>query len=563
MDSAGAVPIGRPIPGYRVLVADEHLRPCPPGVAGELLLSGVGLARGYTGRARATAERFVPEPEAPAPGGRAYRTGDLARWLHDGSLAFLGRIDEQIKVRGVRVEPGEVAAVLASHPDVGETVVTADPPGAVSATASIAFFTSAEEPDPAALRRHLAERLPAGMIPGRFVRLDRLPLTASGKLDRRALAELAGAPEDRAGRRVRRPRSLTEMRLVEIWEELLGTAEVSIDDDFFALGGHSLLAVRMMARVRDRLGADLPLDTVFAAPTLEALGLRVAAGVATDGGESRIAVRLGGTMEEPVGDTPLFCVHPVGGTVFCYAELARSLAPSVPLVGLQAPLGPDDPERPESVEEIAGRYLPVVREASGGRPYRLAGWSMGGLVAFEMARALAAEGEEVELLALFDTPAPRRLRRLRQPDRRERILRFAGDLGGLGARNPVLDADTVSGDEPLEDLFHRVRDAGLVPPGLRFEEVVGLYRVFESNLLAAGRYRPRPYAGSLELFVSEERAADASRPDSGWGRLAKGGVRVHQVPGDHYSILTAPGVDVLAERLRGLLHGTRPDTDER
>jgi amino acid adenylation domain-containing protein len=556
-EPAGPVPIGRPIPGCRALVLDARLRPCPPGIPGELLLAGACLARGYLGRPASTAERFVPDPSAAVPGGRAYRTGDLVRWRRDGALAFLGRIDDQVKVRGLRVEPAEVAAVLSAHPGVREAVVTVEASGTAAVHSLTAFVTTEAELDSGELRRHLSERLPPAMIPGRFVRLERLPLAASGKLDRSALRELARTSGDGSQREVRQPRSFAELRLQRIWEELLDVPEVSIDDDFFALGGHSLLAVRLMGRVREELGIELPLDALFTAPTIEALAQRTRSKLEPS---ERIAVVLAADPRS-AAEEPLFCVHPVGGTVFCYADLARRLASAAPIYGLQVPHGPGQEQLPETIEGIAERYLPAVREVRAGGPFRLAGWSIGALIAFEMARALTRSGEEVEVLVLLDAPAPRRFGRTREPDRRERILQFARDLAGLGGKRrdrALLDADTLTGEEPLEALFLRARQAGLVPPDVGFGELEALYRVFEIHLLAAARYRPRRLSGSIDLFVSEERAARARQPDLGWGRLASDGVRVHRVPGDHYSILVAPGVEALAARLRDRLQGILP-----
>ncbi|HKH45466.1 MAG TPA: amino acid adenylation domain-containing protein [Thermoanaerobaculia bacterium] len=286
------VPIGRPLPGWRAHVLDADLRPLPLGATGELFLGGVGLARGYLGDPAQTAERFLPDPtdrsdpsnrsDSAAPGRRLYRTGDRARWLPDGTLEFAGRIDAQVKVRGFRIELGEVEAALAAHPEVREAAAVTRVEASGNARLLAFVVWRGEAGDAAGLRYALERRLPAWMVPSEIVALDALPVTAAGKLDRRALERMA--PEaGTAAREIRPPSNPVEEGLAEIWSELLGVERVGLDDDFFALGGHSLLATQLVSRVRQRFGVDLPLHGLFELRTLEDLAREVLARTLEEG----------------------------------------------------------------------------------------------------------------------------------------------------------------------------------------------------------------------------------------------------------------------------------------
>jgi amino acid adenylation domain-containing protein len=281
-----SVPIGRPIAASRAYVLDRSLAPLPAGCVGELYVGGAGVARGYLGRPALTAERFVPDPfsadpRAPGVDDRLYRTGDLARWRPDGTLDFLGRADFQVKVRGFRVEPGEVETALLGHPGVREAVVTAAKEAA-GGHRLVAWYVpeGADGPAPADLRLHLRESLPEHMVPSLFVPLSELPLSANGKVDRRALPSPEAVSEADTAPRTP-PRNPIEEVIAGIWEDLLGLDPqghpVGVDDDFFHLGGHSLLVIRLLSRLRQAFDADLPVQRVFAAPTVAGLAAAIAA----------------------------------------------------------------------------------------------------------------------------------------------------------------------------------------------------------------------------------------------------------------------------------------------
>jgi amino acid adenylation domain-containing protein len=288
---SGARPLlGGPISNARLYVVDEGGAPVPPGVAGELYVGGAGVARGYAGRPALTAERFVPDPFSGERGARLYRTGDRVRWTAQGEVEYLGRIDFQLKVRGFRIEPGEIEAVLAAHPAVRQAVAVAreDRPGE---RRLVAYAVAGEgSPSPADLLRHLREWLPGYLVPSAVVVMDALPRTSGGKVDRRALPAPAVSLE---GRRLK-PQTELEARLAAVWQELLGVEEVGAEDNFFDLGGHSLLLIRLQARLAEELGREVPVVELFQYPTVRSLAARLqgaADGGAVDEGEERGGAR--------------------------------------------------------------------------------------------------------------------------------------------------------------------------------------------------------------------------------------------------------------------------------
>ncbi|HVR98952.1 MAG TPA: non-ribosomal peptide synthetase, partial [Thermoanaerobaculia bacterium] len=533
---AASPPIGRPIAGTRAYVLDAGLAPVPPGMPGELYLGGAGLARGYFHRPELTAERFVPDPFGPE-GEQLYRTGDRVRHLADGRLDYLGRFDHQVKLRGFRVELGEIETVLARHPAVRQAVAV------VRGSALVAYLVPPgdEPPQIQEIRDYLRDRLPDYMVPAVFVVLPELPLNPSGKIDRRAL------PDPGTEARMS-PRDLVELALVQLWEEVLDIRPVGVRDDFFDLGGHSLLAVRLMALIRDRFGRELPLTSLFRAPTVEQLATLLRQGETL---EQRTLVEITPRTASGADSLPpFFCVHPAGGNILCYVELARALGPDQPFYGLQLL-----EETAGSVEEMAARYAAAVREVQPQGPYSLGGWSSGGTIAFEMARLLAGTGEEIRLLALIDTPRPR-FDGPWNSDEPEMMVMFARDLAATYGRElpGTVTAEYLRSIDPGERIQRVLAEAQaiyLFPPDLTRADAERLFGMFRSVQEAVSVYEPRPYPGRAAVFLAD--GSGQEDPSFGWGGLAE--VAAERIAGDHYSIVRAPHVEELARRLRGRLAG--------
>jgi amino acid adenylation domain-containing protein len=548
-------PIGRAAPNHRIHVLDRYGNPAPVGVPGELYLGGVGLARGYQGRPGLTAERFVPDPLSQVAGERLYRTGDIGCYLPDGAIRFLRRADDQLKIRGIRIEPGEIEAVLARHPQVQQVAVVGreEVPGDRRLVAYL--VVEGEPPTVERLRQWVAAELPDYMVPSAFVVLDALPRTRSGKVDRRALPSPGGARAN-LGQAYVAPRTRAEQLLADaIFAEVLKVEQVGVHDSFFDLGGNSLQVPQIVARINDTFAVEIDVSTVYSLQSVARIAelvdrqprsARVPGGTRQAGQGRRRLPRL--VAMQPNGShAPFFCVHPSGGSAFGYVHLANCFASEQPFFGLEA-VGLDGEERPlERVEEMASRYLEAVQELQRTGPYRLGGWSMGGIIAFEMAHQLRERGHSVGLVAMLDTHVPHDGGR--RPLHDDLVTMFVDDLiRTLGKQPPALDVAPASmgPEQRLALMASRLDRAGLLPPGVQQAQLQHRLDVFISNVRAFWLYRPRRYPGRINLVHAERSGDLAAR----WRPYAAGGVASVTVPGDHFSILRPPSVQMVAEALR-------------
>jgi aspartate racemase len=544
-DFAGAaVPIGRPIANTRVYVLDRRGEPVPIGVRGELHVGGDGLARGYLGRPELTAERFVRDPFDADPQARLYRTGDEARWRADGTLEFLGRRDQQVKLRGYRIEPGEIEAALARHPGVRAAAVLAREDVAGDRRLVAYVVPAGDAAPPAeALRAFLRERLPDYMVPAAVVALAALPLTANGKVDRRALP----APARAAARAFVAPQGAEEIALAAAWQEALQCGPVGADDHFFELGGHSLAAVKAVALASDALGRPIAVSLIFRHPVLNDLAAQLRSGAAP-AGAALVPLRSRGTR------TPVFCFHALFATALFYADLVRELGDDQPAYGLQAPglYGEEAPQR--DLDGLVARHLAAIRRVQPHGPYRLIGYCMGGVLALEAARRLQAGGEAVELLVLIDSfHAPRGL--APPPDEPAALFEaFALDLverGGGDPREARAQLASMAERERIAFAMEWARKARVLPPDVADADAfVPWMRTSAANAALYLGHEAAPYAGRVLFLRAEERGAD---PLDSWGATFQGALRVVDVPGSHASMIEPPHVDALAAAVRSAL----------
>ncbi|MFK0295420.1 amino acid adenylation domain-containing protein [Streptomyces sp. NPDC090442] len=564
-------PIGRAVDGAEVHVLDSRLRPVPTGVRGEIYLGGACLAQGYEGRPDLTKERFLPHP-FDAEGERLYRTGDFGFVLPSGEVVCLGRADGQVKVRGFRVEPAEVELAITSladpFPGVREAAVVARRGEGGDVFLAAFLVGDREAVDSGGIKRKLRDRLPDYMVPTHFTWLDALPLTPSGKRDDRALcsvplATVAGAACAAA------PRDAYERVLVDVLADLLGVPLVGVHDNIFDLGGTSLTAMRLVVIVEQRFGVNVPLSEFIAAPTAAELAVRLRGGA--DGSVLKefnplVPIRPKGSRP------PLFMIHPMGGNVLCYLPFAGHLPDDQPLYALQA-AGADPGSEPlRSVEEIATSYLTAIRQVQPHGPYTIGGWSFGGFVAFEVARQLRSDGEEIANLVLLDTTALDAGERTQHGD--DALLTwFFWELLWLerGGDSPmeIIPGDLGTLEEKFTYIARFAADTGVLPSGSSGAVVRRLFGVYEANWRATLAYRPRPVNLDLTLIrameplppvlASMHGAAGSQHRDAsnGWRRMTEGRVRIVEVPGDHLTIMEEPCVGRVAREVAQLARANR------
>ena len=520
------LPIGRAIRNVTIRVLNENLQPVANGEAGELHVGGVCLARGYLNRPEATAEKFIADPFSSDPKARLYKTGDLARWLPSGELEFAGRSDFQVKIRGFRVEPGEVEAALAQHSGVRDVLVTAWEPREGDKRLAAYFVPSGDNaPSSADLRNFLRDRLPPYMVPAVFMKLDEMPLTANGKIDRKAVPVPSEVEAETVGESDR-PQDEIERRLTEVWESVMGIRPIGRTQSFFDLGGHSILAARLMFAIEKSFGRKLPITALLGAPTIAGLAALLSHDQQKTSWPSLVPI-------QPLGSkTPFFCVHGIGGVVLRFREMAAQMGTDRPFYGLQA-IGLDGGKPcPESIEDLAAAYLREIRSVQPHGPYFFGGYSFGGFVAVEMALQLREVGENVAFIALFDTFAGK-------PMTGWQVLRKL-------LRQPLPEqAAYVSRRLPGFLTYLKRRAQGEFSPEL--------LAVQKSLVIAEEKYEPKRYPGTVTLFLPEKKSLrSVEEPLAGWGEFATQ-VDIVEVAGGHSEMFFEPHVRTFAGKLKDCL----------
>ncbi|MFI4931372.1 MAG: amino acid adenylation domain-containing protein, partial [Burkholderiales bacterium] len=540
------ITIGRPIDNTSTWVLDACGQPVPPGVTGELTIGGLGVARGYRNRPELTAQRFVPDRFSDDPQARLYRTGDLARRLPDGRLVHLGRNDLQVKVRGFRIEPGEIESVLARHAEVAQCAVAAktDATGTQQLVAYVVLRPAASF-DAVALRTHLRAQLPEYMVPNAFIALDALPLTANRKVDVNALPAPKSADLTAHTAREADPHGVLAVQLLALWRQVLDNDGLGLHDNFFDSGGHSLKAVQLLTLVERVFGRRLPLATLIEAPTVAQLEQAMGRADWVPPWRSLIALAVHGTR------TPLYLVPGVGGNVLGFTLLAKLLDGERPVYGLQA-RGLDGVEQPlRSVAEMAEHHLREIRLVQPHGPYLVGGACTGGVIAFEIARRLHEQGERVELIVM-ESWHPASYRRPSGPEFALQTLRFA-----IGRLRAVLRTLAALPLRRWPSILRRAWFGARLVDGALEESLAGndylADRVVAATFEAVATYDARPFGGRLLNVIAASRPLANTTLDTRreWGALARQGAHSVEMPAeDSGQLFVAPHVGPLANLLR-------------
>ncbi|MGW5073598.1 non-ribosomal peptide synthase/polyketide synthase [Rhodococcus sp. NPDC004095] len=552
------ITIGPPIQGVEVMVLDSRLHPVPLGVVGELYVAGPSLARGYHRRSALTADRFVANPFGDS-GSRMYRTGDLVRLDADGLLDYVGRADAQVKLRGLRVELGEVEAALSRHADVAVAAATVHRAGSagdllVGYVVPVAGATV----DVAEVLAEAGRHLPRSLVPASVTVLDAIPMTPAGKIDRRALPEPV-----LVAREFRAPTTESEALVADVFAEVLGAERVGVDDNFFDLGGNSLSAVRVASRLREETGRDVPLQWMMTDPTPAAIADRID----DDASDEDSALQVVYPIRAAGAEAPLFCVHPIVGLSWCYTGLAQHLGTDRPVLGLQSPTIAEDGPLPESIDELAERYVSEIRRIQPHGPYHLLGWSLGGAIAHAMAVRLQQAGEGVSSLVMLDSFAELAEAADGAPATAG-VSTIAEDLlAGLG-----MDPDTVgdqfdfAGTESLDGIDTSAI-AQVLPllggplSALTEERVERMLASARHNSELMDRHRPGVYEGDVLYFTAARDDSTGTRGAQTWRPYVLGEIENRAVDSTHWQMTSPDALETVGPVTREHLSARRQSLD--
>lgn len=551
---ANDITIGWPVDNTQIYILDEEKNNLTNGEIGEIFIGGVGIAWGYLNRPELTAKRFIDNPFTP--GEKIYRTGDLAKLKPDGDIVYLGRIDHQVKVRGYRIELGEIEHNLGKQEGIKQAVVIAreDTPGIPRLVAYVVLESGETGiPEKSTLDKWdaaLFDVLPEYMMPDDYVLMDIIPSTPNGKIDRKALPKPDYSHINRSGEYVA-PRTSNEKLVADIWEELMGLNQISIFDNFFQLGGRSLVAVKIMARLEQETGKRLPLATLFEYSTVEKLAARLEIDAEAITWESLVPIKPKGSK------MPLYIVHGAGLNVLLFNALAMNMNEEQPVYGLQAKglNGIDEPL--DVMEEIAANYVDEIINHDPVGPYAVAGYSLGGLIAYEMAKQMLAMGKDVKMLAMFDTYAD-------QTQIYDSWLKRKLTNGWFFVKQlaftPVLLVQ-----DPKRTIEYKSREVGrriqkiyknIFPDKVKKKEGFSAYTddIHEKSLAAQRNYLLTPVNIAIELFRAKKHTFYMDDfKFLGWKPFALKGVNVHDIPGEHNTIFAPPNDKQFAKVLQECL----------
>jgi len=541
--------IGTPLSDLNLYVLDAELNPAPIGIVGELYVSGAGLARGYLGRGDLSADRFIPNLYTDVPGDRLYKTGDLGKYTNSGVVEYIGRCDQQVKIRGFRIELGEIESVLEKHERINHCVVlTIKDRG--QRERLVAYYTADETISVSILRNHLSFHLPEYMIPSGFIFLSEFPLTSNGKLDKKALLSqsgLASRPELEVNYVA--ASTDTELKLTNIWKEVLDIQQIGVHDNFFDLGGESFSAYRLMSCIADEFDKELPLVTIFNSPTIQQLGIYLEEFVESLDNQVLVLMQQGSPS-----CLPFFCIHPAGGDVLGFQQLSKQLGEDQTFYGIQSQGRFLDDRYNSSLEQMAEGYVNAILSVQKEGPYMVGGHSMGGIAAFEVVRQLEERGKKVAVLAVFDAEIKKKKTSMLD------TLLMVSDMFGLDFnRNELskhqgtemMDQVLIKAKQKFGQVLEIAYEMDILPRGFRTKDAEMFLNRIATNIDLIANYIPTPICSDIYMYKATELSENAVPIDvDSWKTLTTGKLNIVPVPGDHLNLIKMPHVKVLSKKLK-------------
>lgn len=541
-----SIPYGKPMANQTFEVLDQELQPCPLGVPGELYIGGIGVAKGYWKDSDRTNQSFI---QHPSDGRRLYRTGDLGRYMVDGNIEFLGRIDNQVKIQGYRVELGEIETVLKKHSGIKDCLV-ADKEINTGEKQLVAYFIKEPEADHLDnlvrdLEQYLRRLLPSYMVPAHFVEIDQIPVTQNGKVNKKALPlPLVSINKQE----FEAPQNAIQIEVSEILKDILSVDSLSINDSFFDLGGHSISAVRLISAINKKYHREFPVSVLAEYDTVRAIASLLEQG-------KDVSFSLLVELNSSGDKSPFFCIHPIGGHIMSYQDLSKHLLDH-PFIGIQAPGVVGQTGDFSTVEKMASEYITLMKQKQQEGPYFIGGWSFGGIIAYEMVCQLIASGDEISQLVLLDSYVPSMVDGY-NPDEGELFANFVIDLNGR-FENLSLELDqlhTGSIEERQHDLLSKLKQASVVPEEMEHYQLKLLFDVYKNNMIAMHTYSVKKLDVNATLVKADNRHLDvfssysmAQDSTLGWSQYIN--LDVVNVEGDHYSMFYEKNARLLAEHIR-------------
>ncbi|MGM0561822.1 MAG: alpha/beta fold hydrolase [Pseudomonadota bacterium] len=536
-------PIGRAIQGVALDICDDQGNLLPDGVPGEIRIGGAGVARGYLDEDAETQAHFITRPD----GSRWYRSGDIGRRRSDGEIVFVGREDRQVKVRGNRLELGEIETALSRHPLVRRASVKLREADSGRSPDILAYLVTEAGFDVSACRAQLEQALPAYMVPSHFILVEDIPLTANGKVDYAKLPMPEGSSPEGKSRPARPLANALERQVAGLMGEVLDRTVDDADADFFKLGGHSVLAVQFLSKLTLETGVKIPLSDLFSCSSVARLSARISERKTAQTAKSPLV-----TVNSKGTAVPMVCFHPVGGNILCYQALARELGPDQPIYMVEAYGLEEGQTLYPTVEEMVAAYMPYIRQALPEGPILLAGWSFGGLLAYEAAYRLQQAGVEVDGVFLFDAVAvPDAVREILRKDEAEYLADMFAELGLVEAS----ELRPLTPEKRIDLLLERGKDSELLPRDADRGVIRRLLAVFQNNALAAVHYIP-PKLEDIDVLLIRPSTVSRSAPGiegddyNGWQQFVGENVKLEWVPGTHGSIMFDPDIANVAACIR-------------